>query len=193
MNEKNNNIIKPLYVLPQDCDFMTIASNTATSSDCTPQLDDIYNSAFRGLLINGPQAITWPQTVVREHYYYLPNGSTNSPHRLLIAGLGIVLDSTLGLDGDAYDILLVAVNQHTAEAYSGTMRRLGSLSGRPQLPNIPDDNLARTAQVIFNIDLVHNLGIPIRDATYTVYATLGQYQSNIITIKTTVKQDIDDE
>jgi len=188
MNENSN---KPLYVLPQDCDFMTIASNTASSSDCTPQLDDQYNSAFRGLLINGPTAITWPKTVVREHYYYLPNGSNNSPHRLLIAGLGIVLDTTLGWDGDAYGILLVAVNQHTAEAYSGTMQRLGFRAKRP--PGIPDDNPARTTKVLFNIDLVHNLGIPIRDATYTVYATLGQYQSNIITIKTTVKQDIDDE
>ncbi|MES2824574.1 MAG: hypothetical protein V4732_13300 [Pseudomonadota bacterium] len=39
----------------------------------------------------------------------------------------------------------------------------------------------------FNMDLIENLGVPIADATYAVYATLGDFKSNVLTIKTKVK------
>ena len=38
-----------------------------------------------------------------------------------------------------------------------------------------------------NADLVNICGVPIANAIYTVYATLGEYKSNVLTIKTVVK------
>ena len=191
MSENEN---EKLFELPQNCNFREIGNNDNLSYECSPRLADELFSEFTGLLINGPRVVEWPKNVSLDDYVVDPSGNSNSPLRFMIAGLSSVPDSTLGLDGDvAYEVLVVAVNQNTAETYSGKMMFVGIPGPKPSdIPGVmPLDDALEQSDTIrqshFNIDLVQNLEIPITDATYTVYATLGEYKSNVLTIKTTVK------
>jgi hypothetical protein len=120
-------------------------------------------------------------------------GTTDGPLRLMIAGLVRVKFSHLGLKGDAGDeVLVVAVDQKTTQSYSGKMPKPDfeappfsvDESAGPALTEA-DENALLTSH--FNLDLVHDLDLPLADATYTVYATLGDFKSNSLTVKTKVK------
>jgi hypothetical protein len=191
----NDDIDNDLYVLPQDCDFMQVPANSSVQMDCSPKLKDPYFSTFKGLLINAPGEVIWPKDVSIDDYVILPDGSNDSPLRFNVAGLSNIPDSSLGLHGDvAYEILIVAVNQMTGQSYSGKMLRMGDpgpeptgiLSGFEQ-EGIQGNGSDETRTVYFNVDLVSNLNIPLSEAIYTVYATMGEYKSNVLTIKTFIQ------
>lgn len=198
--EMNENKKKQLYELPENCDFMEVGNNVSKEFACSPLLIDRFTSPFRGLLINGPANVVWPKDISTDEFTTSPFGGTSGPLRLMIAGLSKVPDSTLGLDGNAArEILIVAVDQLTAKSYSGKMKFFGIRGSKPsvvslqsELPGVFQkvddyDKSDAARKKYFNIDLVENLGIPIMTATYTVYATLGDYKSNVLTIKATVK------
>lgn len=191
MNEETN---VNLYMLPDDCDFSQVQANSSTEFDCSPKLADRFFSEFRGLLINAPTAVVWPLNPPEVDVVTFPDGSNNGPYRINVAGLANVPDSTLDLGGDvAYQVLLVAINQQTAHSYSGKMVEMGTPSIPPPgvLPgfeaqaNPPPQDQARTSY--FNLDLVANLGVPIESATYTVYATLGEFKSNVLSVQITME------
>ncbi|MCP4486772.1 MAG: hypothetical protein GY820_05550 [Gammaproteobacteria bacterium] len=182
------------YELPQNCDFMQVSANSSSEVNCSPKLNDPFLSSYEGLLINAAKETIWPREVAVEDFTIFPDGSNNSPLRLNIAGLANLPKSTLGLDGDvAYEIVVVAVNQVTAESYNGKMIRMGEPGPQPLgvLPGFDESSAEPGVNMIstsyFNVDLVGNLNIPIAEATYTVYATLGDYKSNVLTINTRVK------
>ena len=92
-------------------------------------------------------------------------------------------------------MLVVAVNQKTAQSYSGKMPR-GDFEPWPKnpkdIPNAPkrEDYQEYRESLYnsrFNLDLVHDLGLPIADATYAVYANLGELKSNELVVSTKVK------
>lgn len=183
-----------LYELPKDCDFTGVGNNDSNKYDCSPRLINRFTSPFIGLLINAPEEVVWSSEAMDDSYVTFPNGDTESPYKLMVAGLSKVPDSTLDLDGDvAFEILLVAVNQETAESFSGKMIRFGESSPLPpgvvgHMKQNASDSKADNARLsYFNIDLVQNLDLPITNAVYTVYATLGKYKSNVLTIKTSLK------
>lgn len=199
-DEMNESKKKQLYELPQNCDFMEVGNNASKEFACSPRLLDRFTSPFRGLLINGPADVVWPKNISKDEFTTSPFGGTSGPLRLMVAGLSKVPDSTLGLDVDAaHEILIVAVDQLTAKSYSGKMKFFGFRGSKPSaislqselpgvFPKVDDYDKSDTARKkYFNIDLVENLGIPIVNATYSVYATLGEYKSNVLIIKTTVK------
>ncbi|MCP4486771.1 MAG: hypothetical protein GY820_05545 [Gammaproteobacteria bacterium] len=184
MNEK-------LYKMPENCDFMKISNLEAGENECTPVLLDPMFSEFTGLLINGPKQVVWPADVSVSDYPPGPFGDTHGPLRLMIAGLANVEYSTLGLKGDvSSNVLVVAVNQLTAGSYTGKMPEPEFLP-EPAFGinegSIEEPVQEGVAGSWFNLDLVHDLSLPITEASYTVYATLGDYKSNILTIKTVVK------
>lgn len=111
----------------------------------------------------------------------------------MVAGLVRVQYKMLGLKGEAAEhVLLVAVNKKTAKSYSGRMPQPdvetapGFDMGVEEVPATEAEENA-LLNSYFNFDLVHDLGLPIAEASYNVYATLGDLKSNAIVIKTKVK------
>lgn len=182
---------KTLYDLPIDCDFLAIGNNDSIEYDCSPKLTDRFFSDFKGILINTQSEIIWPDNASKDDCTYFPNGNNNSPFKLMLAGLAHVPDSVIKNNLDiAFEVLIVAVDQKTAQSYSGKMIKLGSIGAIPELePDVGDDvSPDITRKNFFNIDLVENLGLPISNATYIVYATLGEYKSNVMTVGTRIKK-----
>lgn len=182
-----------LYEIPENCDFMAISNADTGDNQCTPKLLDPFFSEFTGLLINGPKEVVWPSEASPEEYPPGPFGETNGPLRLMVAGIVNVKYSTLDLNGDFGDsVLLVAVDQLTSKSYTGKMQTPDFIpEPEHKLPVeevvIQEETLNALVSSWFNLDLVHDLGLPIAEATYSVYATLADYKSNVLTIKTTVK------
>ncbi|MGQ9424389.1 hypothetical protein ACXYTJ_00395 [Gilvimarinus sp. F26214L] len=172
-----------LYDLPVDCDFSTVWNNSGQSFDCSPRLKDPFFSSFRGILINGPEEVVWPEDAeaLLESSEATPDGNAMGPVKLMVAGLLKIPHNTLGLNGDrAYEVLTVAVSRSSGESYSGKMQRMGTAAEIVEgAPPIEEDTTE-----YFNIDLISNLELPIAADTYQVYATLGPYKSNTIVIKT---------
>jgi hypothetical protein len=181
-----------LYEIPENCNFANVHSGSQ-ENECSPVLKDPFFSGFSGILINGPKEIIWPKNVSLEDHPPGPMGTTDGPLRLMIAGLVRIKFSTLGLKGDAGgEVLLVAVDQKTAKSYSGKMPN-GDFEAPPfsadpsNEPQLTDEEKNALLSSHFNMDLVHDLELPIADATYTIYATLGDYKSNELVVSTKVK------
>lgn len=177
---------KPLYELP-DCEFVE-----GRQSRCMPQLTPKYGNPFRGILINGPKVVTWPKNDSPDNYMKGPFGNTmEGPFGAYIAVLYMLPYATLNLDGDFSDeILVVAVNQKTQHVYKGKQRRYGFKPPKhkdlsPEVIEAMRRDDSRGSD--FGVSLIDDLEIPIANATYTVYATLGEYKSNVLTIQTVVK------
>ncbi len=177
----------PLYDLPQDCDFSKAGNNSTQSFDCSPQLKDPFFSEFQGILVNGPKDTEWPKSLADETPVVLPNGDTQGKLKLVISGLVKLPYETLDLDGElAKHVLLVAVNQESAESYSGKLIPFG-FTAKPNVPGLAESQQGLDTTEYFNIDLVKNLEIPFSSAKYKVYATLGEYKSNVIDVNISVK------
>jgi hypothetical protein len=178
-----------LYTLPESCDFSQVHNNSTGSHVCSPKLLDSTKNPFIGILINASKEITWTKDTATEEY-------SSGQSRLMVSGVVKLKYSYMGLNGNfSIKNLLVAVNQKTAQLYDGKMV-LPDFLPQPTAKfkddlfpdeNLSDINLYSPVANYFNIDLIENLGIPISDATYTVYATLGEYKSNVLIIKTKVK------
>ncbi len=179
-----------LYKIPESCSFTSISSGSQ-ENECSPLLLDRYFSTFTGLVINGPSEVSWPKSFSLEEFVPSPSGIRSGPLRLMIAGLARVKFATLNLKGDVGgEVLIVAVNEKTAQTYSGKMPKPDSeaiLGFEPQDILITEADLNALLTSHFNIDLVHDLGLPIEAAIYTVYATLGDFKSNAISVKTIIE------
>ena len=183
---------KKLYDIPESCDFLAVGNNDSIEYDCSPKLTDRFFSEFKGIIINTPKEIIWPDNTSVDEYQKYPNGNNNSPLKFMLSGLAHIPDSTLKNKAAeiAYQVVVIAVNQKTAKSYSGKMNQMGDIGEIPDM--IPDINNEPspgiTRKHYFNIDLVENLSIPIEEARYTVYATIGEYKSNIMTVTTKIKK-----
>ena len=183
---------KKLYEMPQSCDFLAVGNNDSIEYDCSPKLTDRFFSEFKGILINTPKEIIWPDNTSVDDYQKYPNGNNNSPLKFMLSGLANVPDSVLKNKSDevAYQVVVIAVNQKTAKSYSGKMIQMGDVGEIPgMIPEVNDEPSPEiTRKHYFNIDLVENLGVPIAEANYTVYATLGEFKSNVTTVSTKIKK-----
>ena len=178
---------KPLYELP-DCVFVNGVSN----GNCTPRLTPKYGNPFRGLLINGPKVVTWPKNDSPDNYMKGPFGNTmEGPFRAYVVVFYELPYATLNLDGDFDDdILIVAVNQKTYQVYKGKQRSHGFKPPKhedisPEVIEAMRKNTTIGGDL--GVSLIDDLGLPIANAAYTVYATLGEYKSNVLTLRTEVK------
>lgn len=182
-----------LYQMPENCDFNKVFNADTHSNECTPILDNKFFSKFSGLLINGPEQVVWPKDADPNDYPAGPWGTSEGPLRLMVAGLVRVQYKMLELKGEAAEhVLLVAVNQKTAKSYSGRMPQPDVVTEPDFDTGIEEDPASEAEEnallnSYFNFDLVHDLGLPIAEASYNVYATLGDLKSNAIVVKTKVK------
>lgn len=182
---------KPLYEIPTSCDFSKVIGNVVETNECTPRLFDSSFFPFTGILINGPAEVVWPADASVEDHPPGPLGDTAGPLRLMIAGLVKLPYSAMGLNGGfGPEVLVIAVNQETAEVFYGKMDRIELLPVPENVDSelsLTDEDRSAAVSSVFNLDLVHSLGIPIEQATYTVYATLGDFKSNTLTVMTRVE------
>lgn len=167
------------YQLPENCDFNEAENNSTSEFACTPKLLDPLFSKFRGIIINAPKVTEWPENGDPADMMVTPNGNSSGPFKLMVSGY-FILDINSGESATdlAERVILVAVNQKTAETYSGKMINTGFRVSPMANSPAPASNSVETVSSSFNIDLYQNLDIPIAPATYSVYATLDEYQSN---------------
>lgn len=192
-------VTEKLYEIPENCSFMEISSSNNFENECSPKLLDHFFSKFSGILINAPKEVIWPKDASLDDYPEGLMGETSGPLRLMVAGL--IREKYIFMNSHGQfskKVLLVAVNQATAQTYSGRMSsdRMMMMPPPPAAGAEPSKEqkaayLASHANQLysdnFNLDLVHDLGLPIANATYTIYATLGDVRSNVLTVKTKVK------
>ena len=179
----------PLYELPKGCDFNAVGNNSSLKSECSPKLNDQFpKSNFQGILINSALEIVWPKNSSPADMEVMPNGNVEGPLKFMIAGLINIPYGTLNLQGNfSYEVLIVAVDQQTAKAFSGKLIRFGFAGARPDVFGSDESQNSIDTLTYFNVDLIQNLEIPVVNATYTVYATLGEFKSNVLTVKTKVE------
>ena len=172
------------YILPKDCDFAAIQAH---DMDCRPKLVH-GRSRFAGILINGPAEIIWPKGAERI-ICPAPDGArkvTTGPVRLVIPTIFRLPENTLNLDGDfGHWISYVVVDEATGKVFEGRWSR-GSALRPKRIDGIPNDPQRITGGAL-NPDIAHICNLPIESAVYTVYATLANYKSNVLTVKVTVK------
>ena len=174
------------YSLPENCDFSALKGGDEVSNACSPSL---IERTYRGIVINGPKRVVWPKGTEPDKNPS-PFGTTKGPGRLIITAVYKIRENPLGSYENVNDvnneILFVVVNQITGSIYSGKLPKFGTTQ-KPDLGHLTAGDPNRYAKGYINPDLVNICGLPIAPATYTVYATLGEYKSNVLTIKTVVK------
>jgi hypothetical protein len=154
-------------------------------------------ATFEGLLINGPKVVIFPKDVSLKDFPESPLGQTHGPLRIMITGLVQVNYMYLGLKGEfGGSVTVVATNSATGQAYSGKMPQ-GDVMWMPQPELSPEEQKEIDAYIDakkntlafdrFTLDLIHDLNLPVSEATYTVYAVLGDYSSNSLTIETKIE------
>jgi hypothetical protein len=177
-----------LYTLPQHCDFSLLGNNSGYSQECSPKLNPPESlNQFKGIAINLPNEVVWPKNVDPDSMEVMPNGDSLGPFKLMVAGLVQLPYSTMNLNGEFRDeILVTAVDQATGQPYSGKRFQIGFTS-KPDMSNYGNNQNNTLTPDYFTIDLVQNLKIPIKSAQYQVYATLGEFKSNVITVDVVMK------
>ncbi|AUX43429.1 uncharacterized protein SOCE26_048770 [Sorangium cellulosum] len=156
------------HVINRKCDFSKVTAQLE-SNECTPQIDGFD---FEGLLINTPEEVVFEGA----------GNLSRAGGRFVLCGACRFKQSFMNLRGHFVDqILFVAVNARTHEAYSGKLETVPNAIPSPD----PDDGLDPDMLIgeVFNPDLGELLGLPAEEAEYIVYATIGPYRSNTLTTR----------
>lgn len=185
------------FELPNGCDFNKVTNNSTLSSECTPKLDSPHNSNFRGLLINTPEKIILPKDYSLDEMNISPTGQIlEGKARFPVAGRYLLQGAYIGRDV-GYEIVVTAVDDK-GRSYSGKMLNLISnindprdvpkfdLLGNP-LMSSPNNGNHSGIGGSFNLDLIQNLGVPLKSSVYTIYASFEDFQSNIMTVTVSVE------
>lgn len=166
-----------LYEIPQNCDFNEIVNGSNQEYSCSPKLSDPFFSKFEGMLINAPAEVVWYINTETKQEPTGPWGQTSGSFRLMLAGLINAPYKSLELKGKtSRHVVVIAVNKKTGMAYIGKMPSPNFVPVPAKIKNLSvrlrsENELNASISDHFNLDLVHDLGLPIADAIYHVYAT----------------------
>lgn len=180
--------MKP-YVIPDNCDFNAVieggfgrnGGGIRDSNECSPK---IINSDYAGIVINAPKEV-----------FFTTNNTNNNENAIPICGtyadaLGVFSISTRSL---VHSIVFVVVDAKTNQAWSGKIPEIQNKMPRPkgkherQIPLAIEDLKGRTITGYFNPNVFNIISIPLYETEYIIYATIGPYKSNVVTIKLTKK------
>lgn len=162
--------------IPLECDFSS-ATDMYSDNECSPR---IVESGFRGLAINAPRQVlfTAGESTAFGGFAEVPICGTYK------------YDLSLDLDTDASfedSILVVAVDRESHQSWSGLVRESVDLMPAPEDTfddELTDEDLQGVSmEGHFNPNLTEILTLPARPAAYDVYATVGPYRSNTVTIE----------
>jgi hypothetical protein len=161
--------------MAEAADFDAVETGSLLDYPVSPVLD--RDITFRGIRINGPRAVPLAGKPDRRGGFA----------RMMVCGTYHLDSNYLGLEEDFRDhLLIVAVNAASHEA------RIARLPGIPNpYPSrvaggsdlTPDDWLGRSVVEYFNVNLVSLLALPEVAADYVVYATLGDFVSNVLRMR----------
>ena len=161
--------------------FEEVTEGSLLSNGCSPEVED---PEFRGLVLAAPESVR-----------YTPGRSnplTGAFAPVIVCGTYVLAYGALGLDGDFVDAMVfVAVDDDRRETFSG---RITGVENEIPAPSVfdtsdltPADFAADVVTGYFNPNLATILSLPERPADYVVYAVLGPYESNRVTIS--VRED----
>lgn len=160
------------YEIPTNCNFSSIG-HSYSGNECSPIIN---KSGYTGLLINVPQIVEASDNMV------IPLAST---HRHDISQPFVISLAQRFKNS----IVFVVVNKDTDQLYSGTLpdmeRRI------PPPAYLKDDNSESGNKIVrkeiiggnVNVELVKLLRLPKNPARYFVYATVGTYKSNVLSVE----------
>lgn len=112
------------------------------------------------------------------------------PFRSCVIVRYVIKYDTMNLDGDFRNsIVIVAVNRETHEVYKGHLKYSGYRAGSKEGTSKEELDALKNSIVggAFKVSLIEDLELPIKNAVYSIYATLGEYKSNVLTLTTEVK------
>ncbi len=159
----------------EDSAFDAIAEHSFESNACSPEIED---PDWRGIALNAPRVVK-----------YAP-GSQGPLDlafaRAIICGYAHFDYLTLDLRGAFLEsILFVATHTETHEVYTGKLEIVANA-----IPDEPDDEEDSPEDLAglsigeyFNINIAAVVGLPEGSAEYKIHATLGEFRSNVVTMR----------
>lgn len=167
----------PMNQGASDPQFAEVEPGSLLKYACSPKIDDFD---FRGIVLNAPKEVYYERGA-RD-----PISGAFAP--IVVCGSYCFQYDTLGLNGDFVEsIVLVATNTKTNESYSGRMQRIENrVVGPPAIEAMGlkhEDFKDRVLTKYFNPNLATVLRLPEQSAEYRVWATLGTFKSNVVTIR----------
>jgi hypothetical protein len=159
------------YVIPNvpDSAFAEVEGEFLSSS-CSPEITD---DDFRGIVLNGPKRVLFGESTKDPLF--------GSFTRMIVCGVCVFDHDYLGLKGNfSTKITFFAVNAKTHRVHVG--RLYAGIEVLPERdPDDPRQNVVTGEWFNPNLALISD--IPQEDGDYLVYATLGDYKSNTVTIQ----------
>ena len=157
--------------------FDKVDPGSLLSYPCSPEISD---RGFRGIKINAPDEI-----------YFRPgqlDPLSGAFAKVIVCGTYCFQYDTLGLNGRFLEsIVLVAVDAKSYETFTGNMQAIINPVEMPdQLEGsglTHEDLKEDIITEYFNPNLAEVLPLTPKEGEYFVYATLGPYKSNIVTIR----------
>jgi len=145
--------------------FESIEINTFGESSCSPEMQEKQ----RGILITAPEKVEFSTEAV------LPVCGTYQVS-------GKFLNEFYSMPNE---ITLIAIDMETHQSYSGNLLEKGFTPAEGSKFEGSDEELNEIGLASwFNIDLYRYLGdLPSRKTTFSIYATIGEVQSNVVQVK----------
>lgn len=188
-NEKKNylDINMQPYTIPENCDFNAVieggfgrnGGGIRDSNSCSPE---ITGYDYAGIVINAPKEIIFSSESTENDENALPICGTFAD------ALGTFVTNTRSL---VHSIVIVVVDTKTNQSWSGKIPEMQNQIRRPKgknerkKPLTAEELKGRTIGGYFNPNLFNITSMPLRETEYIVYATVGPYKSNVVTIKAT--------
>ena len=178
------------YKIPDSCDFTKVidtgfgrnGTGINQSNSCSPEITDFD---FVGIVINAPKKIQFDIESIDNNKIVLPICGAYAHD------MGIYIDNKKNF---LNSIVFVVVDSKTNQVWSGQIPELQNLARKPKSISgdrkklTLDEMSGRIIGGYFNPNLFNITDIPIFETEYIIYATVGPYKSNVITIKFTKKK-----
>lgn len=178
-HEEVSHRVQAPYVIPSlpDSAFDEVESQFL-GYPCSPEITD---DDFRGIVLNGPKRVLFgPDT--RDPRF-------GSFTRMNVCGVCQFDHDYLGINGRfETNVTFFAVNAKTHRVHVGRLYAGNHVPPKRE-PDDPRQNVVTTKWFNPNLALISD--IPPEDGDYLVYATLGDYKSNTVTIQLRRKPEQD--
>jgi len=178
------------YKIPNDCNFTQViesgfgrnGSGINQSNSCSPEIMDLN---FNGIVINAPNEIIFDTDSTENNQNAIPLCGTYAHD------MGVYIDTKKNFINS---IIFVVVDTKTNETWSGQIPELQNLARKPK--SISGDRKKLTLEEMkgriiggyFNPNIFNITSARLYETEYIVYATVGPYKSNAITIKATKRK-----
>lgn len=185
-------IMQP-YSIPEDCDFSQVVARGFgragrghfSENVCTPIIHDLK---FVGIVINAPKVVHFITTSTEDGENAIPVSG------LIRHDLGTFIGGKNELNL-AETIVFVVKDTRTNDVWHGKIPGPQNLVPKPKPKDgnerklTPEEMKGRILGEVFNPNLFDITSLQLRETEYLVYATVGPYKSNVVTIKTIKDKD----